>query len=139
LSYKKLHKLFYVNYNLHIHLRQAGTYKREEDTFNKLMEFSLYDAQNLIWDWMEHGRSNEAPLLDEEDTQSDTPMPSRVVTERDDATSLQKIIGKPSFVEWADEIVVDTHIGKRKQKTMKKKGKEKNKIECLQAMKKLLV
>jgi hypothetical protein len=92
--------LVYVNYNLHIHLRQAGTYKREEDPFNKLMEFSLYDAQNLIWDWMEHGQSNEAPLLDEEDTQSDTPMPSRVVTERDDATSLQKIIGKPSFVEW---------------------------------------
>jgi hypothetical protein len=81
---------------------------------------------------MEHGRSNEAPLLDEEDTQSDTPMPSRVVTERDDATSLQKITGKASLVEWADEIIGDTHIGKRKQKTMKKKGqKKKNKTECL--------
>jgi hypothetical protein len=37
---------------------------------------------------MEHSRSNEAPLLDEDDTQSDTPMPSRIVTERDDARSL---------------------------------------------------
>jgi hypothetical protein len=47
LSYKKLHKLVYVNYNLRIHLR-AGTYKREEDLFHKLMELSLYDAQNPI-------------------------------------------------------------------------------------------
>jgi hypothetical protein len=52
------------------------------------MELSLYDAQNLIQDWMEYGQSNETPLLDEEDTQGDTPMPSRVVTECDDATSL---------------------------------------------------
>jgi hypothetical protein len=55
LSYKKLHKLIYVNYNLYIRLRQAGLYKREEDPFDKLMELSLYDAQNLIRDWMEHG------------------------------------------------------------------------------------
>jgi hypothetical protein len=47
-------------------------------------------------------------------------MPSRIVTERDDARSLQKIIGKTSLVEWADETVGNTHIGKRKQKTMKK-------------------
>jgi hypothetical protein len=37
---------------------------------------------------MKHGQSNEAPLLDEEDTQSDTLMSNRVVTERDDTTSL---------------------------------------------------
>jgi hypothetical protein len=43
-------------------------YKREEDPFDKLMELSLYDSQNSIRDWMEHGRSNEDPLLDEEDT-----------------------------------------------------------------------
>jgi hypothetical protein len=41
LSYKKLHKLVYVNYNLCIHLRQAGTYERDEDPFSKLMELSL--------------------------------------------------------------------------------------------------
>jgi hypothetical protein len=80
LSYKKLHMLVYVNYNLRIRLRQASMYKRIEDPFDKLMELSLYDAQNPIRGWMKHGRSNEAPLLDEEDTQSDTPMPSRVVT-----------------------------------------------------------
>jgi hypothetical protein len=119
-------------------LQQVGTYMREEDPFDKLMELSLYGAQNLIRDWMEYGRSNEAPLLDE-DTQSDTPMPSRIVTERDDARSMQRITCNASLVEWADEIVGDTHIGKRKQKTMTKKGKGKNKRECLQAMMKLLV
>jgi hypothetical protein len=48
-------------------------YKREADLFDKLLELSLYDSQNLIRDWMEHGWFNEDPLLDEEDTQSDTP------------------------------------------------------------------
>jgi hypothetical protein len=43
LSYKKLHKLVYVNYNLHIHLRQVGTYEQNEDPFSKPMELSLYD------------------------------------------------------------------------------------------------
>jgi chromatin remodeling complex protein RSC6 len=68
LSYKKLHKLVYVKYNIRIRLRQADMYKREEDPFDKLMELSLYDSQNPIQDWMEHARSNEDLLLDEEDT-----------------------------------------------------------------------
>jgi hypothetical protein len=38
LSYKKLHKLADVNYNLHIRFRRAGTYERNEDPFSKLME-----------------------------------------------------------------------------------------------------
>jgi hypothetical protein len=59
---------------------QARLYKREEDLFHKLMKLSLYDDQNSIREWTEHGCSNEDPLLDEEDTQSDTPMSSRVVT-----------------------------------------------------------
>jgi hypothetical protein len=57
LSYKKLHKLVYVNYNLHIRLRQAGTYERDKDPFSKLMELSLYDDRNPIRDWMENGKS----------------------------------------------------------------------------------
>jgi chromatin remodeling complex protein RSC6 len=68
LSYKKLHKLVYVKYNIRIRLRQADMYKREEDPFDKLMELSLYDSQNSIQNWMEHARSNEDLLLDEEDT-----------------------------------------------------------------------
>jgi hypothetical protein len=48
LSYKKLHKLVYVNYNLRIRLRQDGMYQREEDLFDKLIELCLYDSQNPI-------------------------------------------------------------------------------------------
>jgi hypothetical protein len=102
------------------------------------MELSLYDAQNPIRDWMEHGRSNVDPLLDEEDTHSDTPISSRIVTEGDDTATLQRITGTTSLVDCADKNVGDTHIGKRKQKTMTKKGK-KNKRECLEAIRKLLV
>jgi hypothetical protein len=55
---------------------------------------------------------------------------------------LQRIIGKSSlvdWVDWADEFVGDTHIGKCKQKTMTKKGKGKNRRECLEAMRRLLI
>jgi hypothetical protein len=103
----------------------------EEDLFDKLMELSLYNSQNLIRDWMEHGRSNKDPLLGEEDTQSDNPIPSRIVTQGDDATTLQRITCKSSLLDWADEIVGDTHIGKRKQKTMTKKGKRKKRKRVL--------
>jgi hypothetical protein len=106
-------------------------YKREEDLFDKLMELSLYDSQNPIRDLMEHGWSNEDPLLDEEDTQADTPIPSRIFTQGDDATTLQRITGKASLFDWADETVGDTHIGKRKQKTITKKGKGKKKKRVL--------
>jgi hypothetical protein len=113
--------------------------KREEDPFNKLMELSLYDAQNPIRDLMEHGRSKADPLLDEEDTQSDTTILSRIVTEGDDTRTLQKITGTSSLVDWADQNIGDTHMGKQKHKTMTMKGKGKNKRECLQAMRELLV
>jgi hypothetical protein len=44
---------------------------------------------------------------------------------------LQKITGKAYLIEWADETVGDTHIGKRKQKTMTKKGKRKKQKRVL--------
>ena len=39
------------------------------------MELSLHDTNNPICHWMEMGRSNVDPVLDEEDTESDTPLP----------------------------------------------------------------
>jgi hypothetical protein len=115
-------------------------YKREDDPFDKIMELSLYDSQNPIRDWIEHGRSNKDPLLDVEDTKSDTPILSRIVTQGDDSRTLQRITGKSSLFDWADETVGDTHIGKHKQKTMTKKGKGKKKRrECLKAIRRLLV
>ncbi|TVU34001.1 hypothetical protein EJB05_15822, partial [Eragrostis curvula] len=130
LSYKKLHKLVYVNYNLRIRLRQAGMWKQQdEDPFHKLMELSLYDSSNPIRDWMENGRSNAEPLLDEEETESDAPMPSRLVIQDDDPRELQRITGTSSLAEWADTNVGETHIGKRKHQavTAKEKGKKKQK------------
>jgi hypothetical protein len=109
-----------------------------ENTFDKLMELSLYDSQNSILDWMEHDQSNDDPLLDEKDTQSDTHIPSRIVTQGDDTRTLQRITDKAYLVYWVDETVGDTHIGKHKQKTMTKKGKGKNRRECLEAMMRLL-
>jgi hypothetical protein len=93
------YKLVYSNYNLRIRLRQDGLYKRKEDLLDKIMELSLYDAQNLIRDWIEHGPSNADPLLDKKDSQSDTPIPSRIVTEGDDTRTLQKIIGTSSLID----------------------------------------
>jgi hypothetical protein len=43
-----------------------------------------------------------------------TPMLSRIVTERDDARSLQKITDKASLVKCDAKNVGATHIGKRK-------------------------
>jgi hypothetical protein len=88
---------------------------------------------------MEHGRSNADPLYNEEDTKNDTPILSKIVMGGDDSRTLWRITGKSSLVDWADENVGDTHIGKRKQKTMTKKGKGKNKRECLEVMMRLLV
>jgi hypothetical protein len=88
---------------------------------------------------MEHGRSNADPLHNEEDTKNDTPILSKIVMGGDDSRTLWRITGKSSLVDWADENVGDTHIGKRKQKTMTKKGKGKNKRECLEVMMRLLV
>ncbi|KAK3118492.1 hypothetical protein QOZ80_9BG0700110 [Eleusine coracana subsp. coracana] len=122
LSYRKLHKLVYVNYNLRIRLRQAELYKPpEDDPFDRLMELSLYDQSNLIRDWMEHGRSNAIPLLDEESTESDTPIPSRMVIEDDTSSELQRITRTSSLAKH----VGDTHIGKRKLLSMRRKEKGK--------------
>jgi hypothetical protein len=65
------------------------------------------------------------PLLDEEDTESDTPIPNRMVTEDDDMRTLRQTTGTYSIVDWAEKNVGDTHIGKRKLKA--RPGKDKGK------------
>jgi hypothetical protein len=71
------------------------------------------------------GRSNAEPLLDEEDTESDTTILNRMVTQDDDMRTLRQIIGASSIVDWAEQNMGDTHIGKRKLKTEPGKGKGK--------------
>jgi hypothetical protein len=71
------------------------------------------------------GHSNTEPPLDEEDTKSDTPILNRMVTEDDDRRTLRQITSTPSIVDWAEQNVGDTHIGKRKLKAGPRKGKGK--------------
>jgi hypothetical protein len=71
------------------------------------------------------GRSNAEPLLDKEDIESDTPIRNRMVTEDDDRRILRQITGTPSIVDWAEQNVGGTHIGKGKLKTGSRKDKGK--------------
>lgn len=123
MSYNTLHKLVYVNYNLRIRMREAALYKvPEEDPFHKLMELSLFDASNPIRDWMEKGRSNADPVLDEEATDSDVPIPAKMVIEGDDPVELQRIMGTSDLVSWSERHVGETHTGKRKYKVVSRKA-----------------
>ena len=119
LTHRQLHKLVYVKYNLMLRLEEAGQrYVREDDDpFRKLMELSICDEDiNPIKAWMDHGRSNATPLMDEDDTESDTPLPSHLVVNPDIDPS-----------EWAQSNVGDTHIGKRKTQTKPRCDQRKNK------------
>jgi hypothetical protein len=71
------------------------------------------------------GHSNTEPLLDEDDTESYTPIPNRMVTQDDDMRTLRQITGVSSIVDWAKQNVGDTHIGKRKLKVRPRKDKGK--------------
>jgi hAT family C-terminal dimerisation region len=63
LSYKKLHKLVYVNYNLRIQNQIDGGSRHDDDfdPFARLMELTLVDASNPIREWMEGARSTNVP------------------------------------------------------------------------------
>jgi hypothetical protein len=71
------------------------------------------------------GRSNAEPLLDKEDTESDTPLPNRIVTKGDDTRTFRQITRSASIVDWAEQNVGDTHIRKRKIKVYPRKEKGK--------------
>jgi hypothetical protein len=68
---------------------------------------------------------NAEPLLDKEDTENDTPMTNRMVTQDDDTQTLRQITGVSSIVDWVEQNVGDTHIGKRKLKAGPRKDKGK--------------
>jgi hypothetical protein len=82
LTYMKLHKLVYVNYNLIIQnsIDGGSPFHDDDDPFNRLMELTLVDASNPIREWMERARSTAQPELDEESPETDAPIPSSMVT-----------------------------------------------------------
>jgi hypothetical protein len=92
LTYEKLHKLVYVNYNLRIQnsIDGGSPYHDDDDPFNRLMELALVDASNPICEWMEHARSTVQPELDEESPETNAPIPSSMVTATADPRDLQR-------------------------------------------------
>jgi hypothetical protein len=90
LTYKKLHKLLYVNNNVRIYniIDGGSPYHDDDDPFNRLMELTLIDASNPIREWMEYARSTVQPELDEESPGTDAPIPSVMVQPELDEESL---------------------------------------------------
>jgi len=133
MGHKKLHKLVFVNYNLWLRIQRAKATPEPSDfdPIAGMMDLSLYRQQSAIRKWMELGRSNAAPALDEDSDLSDTPVPSTIVTDiARDIPELRNL----DVREWAEETVGDTHVGKRKTRVgpsdrQRKKGKRQDDIE----------
>jgi hypothetical protein len=101
LTYEKLHKLVYVNYNLIIQNSIDGGsryHDDDDDTFNRLMKLTLVDASNPIHEWMEHARSTVEPELDEESLKTDALIPIAIVTATADPRYLQHRTGSQSIL-----------------------------------------
>jgi hypothetical protein len=120
LTYKKLHKLVYVNYNLRIQnsINGRSSYHDDDDPFNRLMELTLVDASNPICEWMERARSTAEPELDEESPETDAPIPYAMVTATADPRNFQHRTGSQSVSQWARKNIGDSHKGRRKTYAM---------------------
>jgi hypothetical protein len=116
LTHKKLNKLVYVNYNLRLRLKELNNPPRDEGGFmDHLAHLTFYDEHNPVREWMEYGRSNEAPVLDEDDDDDgDVPLPSHIVRDHIDPSALRDATGDECISDWARRTVGNTHLGKRK-------------------------
>jgi hypothetical protein len=125
LTYEKLHKLVYVNYNIRIQnsIDGGSPYHDEDDPFNRLMELTLVDASSPIHEWMKRARSTVQPELDEESLETDAPIPSSIVTATADPRDLQRRAGSQSVSQWVRKNISDSHKGKRKTNAIRQKGK----------------
>jgi hypothetical protein len=117
LTYEKLHKLVYVNYNLRIQNNIDGGSRHDDDDddddpFNQLMELTLVDPSNPIREWMERARSTVQPELDEESPDTDALIPSVMVIATAHPRDLQRRTGSSSILEWARKNIGDSHRGK---------------------------
>ena len=122
LSSMKLHNLVYVHYNLRLRIQRAtATVEASEfDPATSFMDLSLYRQTRPIEEWMQHGRSNRAPTLDEDSDFADPPVPAQILTD------LARRVGEPVNVDdWARENIGDTHLGKRKTKIPPNQSKRK--------------
>jgi hypothetical protein len=127
LTYEKLHKLVYVNYNLRIQnsIDGGSRYHDDDDPFNQLMEITLVDASNPIREWLERAWSTVEPELDKESPETDAPIPIAMVTATPDPRDLQRRTGSQSVSQWARKNIGDSHKGKRKIYAMRPKKQSK--------------
>ena len=88
--------------------------REEGDFIYQLAHLSFYDENNPVQEWMEYGRSNRAPVLDEDDDDGDIPLPSHIVRDQINLSDLREATGDDSINDWARKNVGDTHLGKRK-------------------------
>jgi hypothetical protein len=113
LGYEKLHELMFINYNLCLRTERASGMpgSSEFDLSLALMDLSLHRYNEAIHEWMERGRSNAPPTLDDDSSHSDTPVPNKLFT-----SISQKHGHIEDVYEWVDTIVGDTHLEKRRTK-----------------------
>jgi hypothetical protein len=71
---------------------------------------------------MEYGTSNREPVLDEEDEDSDIPIPSQLVRDQIDPRDLETAMGDDCISDWARRNVGSSHIGKRLFQSGPKQG-----------------
>jgi L-ascorbate metabolism protein UlaG (beta-lactamase superfamily) len=67
--------------------------REEGDFIDQLAHLSFYDEHNPVREWMEYGRSNPAPVLDEEDGDGDVPLSSHLVRDHIHPTGLRDEMG----------------------------------------------
>jgi hypothetical protein len=62
---------------------------------------------------MEYGRSNQGPVLDEDDDDGDVPIPSHIVIDHINDSDLCDATGDVCISDWECRYVGNTHLGKR--------------------------
>jgi hypothetical protein len=113
LTHKELNKLVYVNYNLRLRLEDATPGCDDDgDIIEHLGQLSFYYEKYPVREWMEYVRSNREPVLDEEDEDSDIPIPSQLVRDQIDPRDLETSTSDDCISDWARRNVGSSHIGK---------------------------
>jgi uncharacterized membrane protein YgcG len=123
----------------------------EQDFIDRFAEVSFYDRSNPVREWMEYGRSNLPPVLDEDSDEMDVPLPSHLVryiifiyiqmcvyvspvlcdsfvcvgSDQIDPDDLRQATGHDCISDWARRNVGATHLGKRKMQMVPPKGHDK--------------
>jgi hypothetical protein len=94
----------------------------EGDIIVHLGQLNFYDDKKPVREWMEYGRSNREPVLDEEDEDRDIIIPSQLVRDQIDPKDIQTAMGDDCISDWAQRNVGSSHIGKRMFQSGPKQG-----------------